>query len=239
MSTVATGAPLRASEIFARSQSARCEGDDRCHWCGAPCRGGAAGLRHDDPPPIPFVRSKSSARHPNGRFVCVACWLWRRRSVTVCYLPAGFRDRRFAPDHSWWITEHGAWGLRPESAEALYGLLLKPPTRFVLALREGACDNWLHLAVANDNPVVKADTPLHFTVNNIPHSYTAYELEQVARHQHAATPPGVAALIRLFGPPPPIAAVVPEQRGRGRPTVASRDPVDARETKRVISRSGG
>jgi hypothetical protein len=70
-----------------------------------------------------------------------------------------------------------------------------------LALIDENTCNHIHLAKANDLFEVKADTELQFTVNNIPMSYTIYELEEALLHGPNGKSPGVQALLRIFGQP--------------------------------------
>lgn len=50
------------SDILAVSQAMRNEGEDRCHWCGSACE---RKWLHDDVAPLPFFRSRSTARNPS------------------------------------------------------------------------------------------------------------------------------------------------------------------------------
>ena len=226
--TAAPATPLSASDLWALIHSAKNGGPDRCHWCCSPAQ---RTWVHDDDPPVPFQRSKSTARNPSGCYVCVGCWLFRRGSVTVNYFDGGLegkvlKDRQQAKAHSWLVTEEGATAIRTEQdGKHLYPFLLKPPRRFFLALREGpkAPETLLQLCEANDVLELKADTPLAFTVNNVRHHYTVYELESALRSPEVVGGPGVQALRRVLGPYELPAVVVPlpeveGKRGRGRPT---------------------
>lgn len=194
---MATTVPASASELFALSQGKPCTGPERCHWCYAPC--GRTWV-HDDPPPVPFVKSLQGAKNPSGLFVCQGCWMYRRKRLTVYKLDGSFKDGQSPRQHSWLITADSARVLAAKDAREVYDLLASPPGPFVLALATGAVENQLHLAsVAVPD---KANTFLPFTVDNVPHKYSPYELEQAAVSGVDGKEPGVRALIAFFGPPP-------------------------------------
>lgn len=88
--------------------------------------------------------------------------------------------------------------------EQVYRLLIKPPRRFILALRveTDKLDNLLQLMVANDPGGIIADTPLHFTLNNIKHNFNIYELTESLRNGFDAYGSGVRALRSFLGEPP-------------------------------------
>lgn len=226
-----------ASTLFAVSQNSRCEGSNRCHWCGAPCK---PLWRHDDPPPVPFTRTVSSALYPREMFVCQGCWLWNRPRVTVFWLSGGYKDGQCAKHHSWWIGPTGAAAISRNCKEKLLASLLKPPQVFSLSLLETTFEdpvvgvlrgrapsmhNLLHLCLLNEQPEAKADTVYHYTLNNIPHRYTVYELEQAIKGRSQGMEPGVSALMRLLAPPKPtyrpeveeILELEPEKQKHGRP----------------------
>lgn len=190
---------LLASEIYANSQSAQCTGDDECHWCSAPCRRGL--FFHDDLAPVPFVRSSAGARRPANSYCCVACWLYRRRRVCVQSVTgSAMIDGQCPMKHSWFVTRGEARVVRKEDHERLLMMLLDPPRQFYLALLSGgnAADNHLHLAVANDLPSIRADTPIAFTLDNRPLHYTVYELEEALKFDTCGKDPGVQALLRVL-----------------------------------------
>jgi hypothetical protein len=211
---------ISASELFAISQGEECCGTEECHWCASKCD---RRWLHDDPPPVPFARTKSSARRPSNHYVCVGCQVYRRPSVTINFLSGGIKDRQTLKNHGWWLDEAGVWAVRtPQDSQALYKRLLNPPTVFALALlNDDRCENLLNLAFANDNASVAADTVLKFTVNNVPHEYTVYELIEGLRHGAEGKMGGVRALIGLLGP---IDVKPEEKRPRGRPVAEDRSP---------------
>jgi hypothetical protein len=195
------------SDLYAMSQGGKNEGDLECHWCCSAC---SRQFLHDDPAPIPFQRSKSTAKRCSSPYCCLGCWLWRRQRITVNFLSVNgghqhpYKDRQCPLKHSWWITPSGSWALREVDNEALWNRLLDPPKRFALLLRtaEFAGETLIQLATANDLEGAKAETPLHFTVNNIPHKYTIYDVEQMQLSRVTANEPGVQALVRILGAPP-------------------------------------
>lgn len=195
---------LKASELFAISQGTSCIGSGRwkCHWCGAPCENEFV---HDDPPPVPFVRSKSTALCPNESYICIGCWLWRRKRVSINFLTGGFKDGQEPKHHSWWITEKGAWGLGDKKDyDEVYKQLVQPPKRFALAFRleKDKVDTLIQLMTANDRIGIIAETPLYFTVNNIQHTFSVYELTESIKNDKHIYGPGVRILKEILGEPP-------------------------------------
>lgn len=209
-------APQPASDLFAISQGSINDGGELCHWCGAKC---TRQWRHDDLSPIPFVKPKNLARHPGMPFICIGCWLWRRKRVQIAYLDEREKkDGQCAMNHSWWITEEGAWAIRPEDYSQLYSLLLSPPTVFALSLiSDKSTHNQLHLNFYNDELVIRQDTRLLFTFDNIVMSYSIYELEMGLKEGATGKEPGVQALIRMLGRYDNLGKEEAEKKGPGRP----------------------
>lgn len=220
--------PLTAAMLYARAQGHECTGMFKCHWCGSPC---SNHICHDDPPPVPFQRSNSTAKFPSEPYVCVGCQCWRWPKMTVVFMDGEYKDGQTAKNHSWFITPGNAWAIKlgkdgQACCEKLYEILIDPPLRFALALRgdEYKVDTLIQLAIANDPGGILADTPLAFTIDNIPHSYTIYELTEAIRNGPSYYGPGVRALWRLLGEPPaqlkekfPGRTDRDEKKGRGRP----------------------
>jgi hypothetical protein len=235
---------LRASELFAIAMGTHNQGEDECHWCGSPCR---RLWEHGDVQPLPFQRSPSTARRPGNGYECEGCHIYRYRSVTVNFLNGRQRqlgrlpvarllDRQMACWHSWWITEEGAWALQAMDHGKLYRLLLRPPLRFILALKTALFrSNDIHMASANDHESIRADTTLSFTLDHILHTYTVYELEQALRHGPTGKEPGVQVLLRHLGTAP--ADLLAEDRvstNRGRP----RNTEEHNTPRRLVRTSG-
>jgi hypothetical protein len=202
---------MTAIQLYALVHNAKLEGPDRCHWCGSPCQ---RLFQHDGPPMFPFVKVDNLVRCPASGWVCNACWHFRKRSVTVQYLSGGRLDRQ---EHCWnslVITNLGVQGVRfPEDGASLFAFLRKPPLLFSLALLTepnpplerrkpgGAARNHLQLMKANDLVEIKGTTPLEFTLDSVPHSYTIYELEEAAGNgMLEGKEPGVQMLLKLLGP---------------------------------------
>lgn len=240
---------LLASDLYAISQSSKCEGNDECHYCSAPCK---KHLPHMEPVPLPGNKRPYVAKRPGNGYICMGCWLWRRQSLTIEWMDGklkngaiqmgGFRDRQTPSNHSWYITDERAWSVMPHphhltsqpTNEALYSLLLKPKIRFCLALLEGGSKNHLQLMIANEIAKIEADTPITYTVNGIPYHYTVYELEEALKYRETeGKEPGVAMLLHLLGPsnlfPPKV-----EEKKMGRPPALE----DGRVTKKTVSASG-
>lgn len=213
-----------ATELYANSQGMICEGDVICHWCGAHCQ---RRYLHDDPPPIPFVRSRSSARFPSNPYICKGCWLFRRKRLTVWNLGGEFKDGQCPINHSWWITSCESLVIDDNCRVGLYEYLLRPPLKFALSLIDGEkIENLLHFCPVNDHEKILGDTPLLFHLNNIQHAYTVYELTEALKHGTEGKEPGVRALIALLGPYTLAREAPPEdgssegkggKKGRGRP----------------------
>ena len=258
-----------ASDVYALSCGCKNEGGlaatYACHWCGSKC---SNELMHDDPPAVPFVKRKSLAKFPANPYSCRGCWLWRRKRIGINYLTGTWgdgrpRDGQSPVEHSWWVTPEAAFTLTTPDFPKLWGLLIKPPRCFVLALVQpptyhpnGQVDpksvvgNQLHLAVANDfvkmervrdkeeeidvdvGSKIEMGTRLQFTLNNIEHSYSVYELENAFRDGGDGKEPGVQALLKFLGPwpshltPKPIVEVKTVDR--------KFEPPDAKELKKSV-----
>lgn len=213
-----------ASEVYALSQGAECVGPEQCHYCAGPC---ARSFTHGEPiglftgMPVGGVRKR-----PSCPYVCIGCWLWRRKRRGVAYMGGGNKENTTPCRHSWYVTPNGAWAISDQSAPTLYARLLSPPPLFFLAFIEGdpSPDNLIQLGHANDNGRLNADTELTFTINNVPYRYTVYELEQAALTGPQGREPGVQALLRILGQVPSdlikhvvVAETPEEKREKGRP----------------------
>ena len=215
---------MSAPQLYAASQGTRCEGKYECHWCGSPCDDLH---RHDDPPPVPFVKYKSTAKRPNANWVCRGCALFRRKRVTVPYMSGGYSDGKSAADYSWWVTPQGAYAVLQEHHAALYDHLLAPPLHFCLALRQKE-KVLLHLAAVNELSEIKATTPLAFTLDNKAMEYTVYELEEALRQGTQGRIPGARALVEALGP-----FDLAAKRERGRPR-KEEEPLE--RSRRVVAK---
>lgn len=242
---------MLASELYAISQGAYCEGPDECHWCGAPCK---RMFSHDDVIPIPYVRNHQArmlAKRPGNGFVCVGCWLWRGGKKTIRFLDNTYKDGGKPPKFSWYATEQGAWAVRTQNEPALWQKLLEPPLRFMLSFLIGepiasgelqcpnGVPNHLQLCVANDHAEIKADTPLSYTVNNVLHTYTVYELGEAIRRGLEGKSGGVRALFTLLGPPPVglLGDDDPQKVRMGRYPIVSEN--DGKMVKKVVTPASG
>lgn len=232
-----------ASELYALSQGSRCEGRWLCHWCGAKC---GDRTPHDDLPEMPGTpRNKSLAKRPADPWMCNGCKLWRRGRLTITYMHGdGSMDGQEPRNHSWLITPEWASAVHPAGSPDLAELLMKPPVCFALMLlsepildkqrprAKGAVLNQIHRAGVNDLPELKAETPIKFTLDNIPHTYTVYELEQAFVTGPDGKEPGVRALFHLFGLSV-RSKEEEEKRGRGRPEpLANAKTTTAKQVKR-------
>jgi len=213
------------TELYAITEGTKCEGNQECHWCSARCK---RFWTHDDGPYLPHVPHPVKALRPSNPWICVGCWLWRRKSITAKFLSGGFKDHQSPRDHSWWITPLGAYALRWEDRDALLLCLRKPPNQFLLAVRTDSIPTWIHLGAVNDNREVKGDTPLSFTLDNKLQTYTAYELEDALKHGPDGKSGTIRNLFRIFD----WKAIPPKEDklGRGRPPALE----DGRSTKKVV-----
>lgn len=162
--------------------------------------------------------------------------MWRRGSVTVVSLTGERWDRRKMRDYSWWVTEVDALAVcSREDYARLWVCLLSPPRRFFLSLLDGPREqNHLQLALANDYVEgIKADSPLRYTINGVPHTYTVSDLKDLIAGKEVTTP-GLAALIRKLGRPP--MQPTPEDKERGRP---SGTPPNGKITKETVVGASG
>lgn len=212
---------LLPSEFYAMTQGVCCEGDVQCHYCAAPCK---RLWLHQEPPPLPFTRSRTMAKKPESPWQCHACWLWHRKRVTINLLSEGYKDGQCLVHHSTLITPDNVVVCDlPKSKEKLYGILLSPPLEFTLSLLEGDDQkNLIQHHVLNVHNEIKASTELDFTVNNIKHTYTVHELEETLEHGDNGRMPGARALYRILGPIPKAPGEnieqVKQKLRRGRPT---------------------
>lgn len=226
--------PPLASDLFANAMGTSNNGSLTCHWCGAAC---SPQWRHDDPGPQPFSKQRLPAKFPHSLFVCRGCWMYRRPSYTVRFLDDTFQDRQTGYKHSWFLTDRGAWVVRKIDGPYLLEKLMSPPLRFSLSLTDGSIPNYLQLALVNNVTEVQADTPLSITVNNVPFTYTVYELEDAIRCGVVeGKEAGVRELIRFLGDqlPPPIQVEEPK-RGRGE---REERPGAKDVVKRIVTKSG-
>lgn len=212
---------MLASELFAISKSSQCVGKHECHWCGAAC---SDLFVHDDEIPAIGTNVKKHAKRPGTHWVCMGCYLWSHKRITVRFLNnKELKDNQQHKKHSWWITAEGAWAIRPQDFDVLRKNLIDPPGRFVLAFLEQKQDNLLQLMQCNDNKEIKADTELFFTVDGVIMSYCIYDLEDsILTGEINGKSAGVRYLMQKLNWPPP-----PEKgpRGPGRPPkITVKDP---------------
>ena len=231
--------PLTSPELYATANGAKCEGPDQCHWCGAPC---GRLLKHDDVPLGPhFPKSKQAPKYPGNSYLCLGCWLFRRRKITVHHLSRDakgrydWRDGQAPMNQGWWITDAGAWALRQTDATLLIALLKRPPRRFSLSfLTTVGTLNLLHQVPCNDVAELRADTPLHFAVDNVPHAYTTHELSQAPRLGSAGLMGGTRFLCGIMGIPEHVEPDPEPPPKPGRP----KNKEDGRTTKTILAMSG-
>lgn len=223
------GNVMLATELYAISQRSECNGNESCHWCGAPCE---RSWFHDEPAPYPFVKTHSNAKRPSSPWICKGCYLFRRQSITVKSISGTSKDRQCPLNHSWWITEKDAISIDKPSYLDLYAILLNPPKRFCLSLIDGTVQNRIHLAFANDFIGMSATTPIAFTINNVPFSYSVYELQEAIETETTGKEPGVRELIAILGRPCEVKQVARNDSGRYSKEVIGK------KVRQVIHQSG-
>lgn len=197
-----------ASQLYALNHNVQCKGPEKCHWCGAPCE---RLWINDEPQNTPFVRGpKTTAKCPGNPYICVGCWLWRKKYITANFLDNSYLDRQTPANHSWLVTLSGVNTIREADYVLLLDKLLNPHPKFVLSLLDRnpttsgspqAIKNHLQYNQINWNEKVQQDTPLKFTVNNIEYEYTVYELKKALENTQDSNgkSPGVQELIRILG----------------------------------------
>lgn len=211
---------LPATQLYAQAHGAKCEGPHRCYWCGSPC---TSLLRHNELPPQIGVKVSVAVKVRSSPYVCVGCWLFQATSMTARFMTSGqYMDRQQPSKHSWWITSKEAKAIRTFASrtahsgqivnqlwqghtdhQALWENLLCPPPQFALALVSSGNPNLLQLTPANHLDEVKVGSPLSFTVDNVPYSFTHYDLREALKHGVTeGKEPGVRKLIEFLGPPP-------------------------------------
>lgn len=197
------------SDILAVSQAIPNEGEDRCHWCGSACK---RQWLHDDVAPLPFFRSRSTAKNPSGAYICNGCWIYRRKRVSVSFLGGDYEDRKTLSEFSWILTRQGIWVLKPQDRHLLYKTLLNPPKVFCLSLLSAPkTENMLQLSVSSCQEEIRGDTPLSFTVDNSRFVYTVYDLEVCLKGHSSGVTPGARELVRLFGECPEAVGISKEE----------------------------
>ena len=222
------------SQLYAFTHNYVCEGSFHCHWCGMPC---GNLWRHDDPPLIIGVRSKSGAKYPNEPYLCWGCWLYRFKRTTVTHLSSGqFTDGQTPPKHSWWITEAGCWSIRPPDYPVLLEKVRNPPLRFTLALIDPHNGpNWLHYWILNDHAKITPMTTHQFTFNNVRHVYSIAELEDCLAGKAEGKEAGSRLLADLLRPPAVLSlSDRTDKRDRGRPWEEDQN----KRAKKIIRASG-
>ncbi len=212
------GKVLLASQLYATYFTSPSYGDQQCHWCGGPCN---IAILHDDPPPIPFVRGSKNrfqAKCLNSLYVCKGCWYYRRPRMTVRFLDGELKDGKSTMEYSWLLKKDGAYAIRKEGFEKLWEFLVKPEEIWCLAFLQGGEKlNHIQQFVVNHIKNLKADTPIQFTVNGIPHIYTIYELEESRKVGSEGMQAGTRFLFDLLQKVIP-ALPLEEPKEKGRPT---------------------
>lgn len=217
---------IPAPQLYAEANGAKCQGERRCYWCGSPC---TSLLRHNESPVQIGVKVSVAVKVRSSPYVCVGCWLFQAASTTARFMTSGqYMDRQQPSKHSWWITEKDARVIRTfvsgevrsggtagqgrkgnTDHQALWESLLSPPPRFALALVTPGNPNLLQLTPVNSHDFTtgeqnwKVGSPLSFTVDNVPYSFTHYDLREALKYGVTeGKEPGVRKLIEFLGPPP-------------------------------------
>ena len=222
---------MQATELYAKALGSSCEGQQQCHWCGGPCN---RLWNHDDVIPLPFIKSTQAPRCPSNSYICIGCWLFRRKSTTITFLDSSFSDRQAPINHSWWITQKEARAINNKSSGEILNLLIQPPNQFALSIVSSGNCNLLHTTIVNNISEIYGNTKLHFNFNNRNETYCIYELQEALNLQDiSGREPGVQTLINIFGMPPNPKK--DQKLGRGRPR---EQVVDGKISKKLITLSG-
>lgn len=192
-----TPSPIPASALYAHTQGSFNSGMWRCHFCGACC---SELYEHDDPRREVGQKRLVFAMFPANPWMCRGCWLWRRTRLELTFLDGSRQTKQCPRNHSWFLSSGQAFAITPHCYPTLYDKLINPPRCFSLSLLEGSGSiNHLQLTLTNNLPCVLANTPLRYTINGVPHTYTVYELEEGARNDEAGIEPGSRELLRYLG----------------------------------------
>lgn len=192
---------MTTTELFANAFSKKLVGDLECYWCAAPC---GRQYPHNQPRLQIGQKRDPSVKRMSNAYECEGCRLFDFTCTTVQFLTEGkYKDRQHPVDYSWWITDKGAWCIHEDDYPLLYALLLNPPIPFALGLLDKKMDpkakNKIRCIPINDPLTIKADTQLAFTINNVLHHYTVYELELALKQDPNGKDPGVRLLVELLG----------------------------------------
>ena len=223
-----------AAELYAHSQGYIHEGPDTCHFCGSACK---RLVPHDDVRPVTGYRTITTAKYPANVYMCVGCWLWKRRRLTAFFLDGNLKDGQSPQHHSWWIEPMSCKAIKmPDCRQHLIDRLIKPPKQFAISLIRVLPANPLHLCPVNNNESIRADTDLLFAVDGKEFSYTVYELEVALKEGPEGTENGVQELCRILDIRKPEVEEWEiedeEKRGRGRP------PALVNLARKVVVKSG-
>jgi hypothetical protein len=198
-----------ASDIYAISQGKHNTGALECHWCASKSD---RTWMHDGDPVRMHVKKDPTILRMANLYICSGCWHWRRKRITITFLDGTIKDSQCPMNHSWLITEKKARAIQKKDYSLLKSIILDPPLKFVLTLLADSItsgklnaptsiENRIQCAKLNDNSAIKADTLIYFTLNNTPHTYTVYEMEQAIKYGSDGKLPGVRALTNLLGIP--------------------------------------
>lgn len=203
--------PLTASDLFCLSQGTKNGGSEKCHWCNSAC---IKLYRHDDPGPRAFVKQPErlwQVKCPTSLWMCLGCWMWKRRSVTVNFLDGRLADRQRAEDYGWLITAENAWAIRKQDSENLLKLLRSQiPLCFSLSLIEKD-KNKLQCMTVNDHQKITGETRLSFTLDGKEHHWTPFELEDAIAHGSNGKEAGTRFLAGLVPEEKPSLALGKEE----------------------------
>lgn len=181
---------MTTPELYASIEGRICQGTQRCHWCGAGC---SQTYLHNEPPPVIGAPKLNVAKIPSSPYICHGCWLFRRGSITITFPDESRKDRCKPLEYGWFLTPGQALGIKPHDtldeeglypSKKLYEILLNPPPKFSLSIIDKGTTLYPQLTPVNDFKEIAKDTTLLFSLNNIQHNYTVYELEEALREPH-------------------------------------------------------
>lgn len=182
---------LTASELFALAHGYPLSvGDERCHFCGAPCR----------QTNYYFVVRRlfepdERANIPDSCWICDGCQLMERQSATIFFHDGSYKDGCRWQDYSWVVTDQKAVAFGLEHKQALRQICLKPPLPpYVIVIAPGT-GRYLPFA-----PVNRTKDEVKASFGNAVATWTVGDLQKLLNGTEAPPAGGlIEKLVWWFG----------------------------------------